>query len=36
MDDDEEIKKTNIVKKNYEIMEITELNNELIEAKKKL
>ena len=36
MDEDEEIKKSNIVEKNYENMDISELKNELIVAKKNL
>ena len=36
MDEDEEIKKSNIVEKNYENMDISELKNELIVTKKNL
>ena len=34
--EDEEIKKSNIVEKNYENMDISELKNELIVTKKNL
>ena len=36
MDEDEEIKKSNIVEKNYENMDISELKNGLIVTKKNL
>ena len=36
MDEDEYIKKNNIVEKNYDVMDIYELNDELIKARKTL
>lgn len=36
MDEDEYIKKNNIVEKNYDVMDISELNDELIKARKTL
>ena len=36
MEEDEEIKKSDIVEKNYDDMDISELKNELVKEKKKL